>query len=511
MQEQEKVIKEGDRLLQKSIRHTSFSLFGFIFGEGLGLIISIILARYLGATTFGVYGLGLTILNIAVLIGALGFPSTVSRFIPVYFKEKKFFNLKGLLIQAISLPLFAGLALEFLLYILAVPIALKIFKAPLLIPALRFFSVILPLQIIMDTTAGITVGFETAKFDILSRRIVKQAVNLIFVGLAYFAGLNLTNAIGAYGLAILAALIVNIGGIRKIFPELFRKDIKPVFETRRILKFSFDMLFLGILGIFLSWTDIIMVGYFLPEAQVGIYKAIVQICMLIVVLLGAFSVILKPMISSLFCSGKYYQLENLLQTITKWVFSFSFLAFILILLSPNEFLRLFGKDFVQGRLALITLACGQLINAGVGPTGLTLMMSGKEKIEVYNVIGISSLNIVLNIILIPRLGILGAAIGSSISIALINIVRLFEVWKILGIKIITSKFFKPLLAGLFSLIIGYSFRAFLANLNLNFFILLVNISAATTVAFALTLFFLGLDREDRLWLRVLVEKLIKKE
>ena len=74
-------------------------------------------------------------------------------------------------------------------------------------------------------------------------------------------------------------------------------------------------------------------------------------------------------------------------------------------------------------------------------------MSEKEKIVMYNTIGISILNILLNGILIPRYGMNGAATATALSIVLINLIMLIQVYKYLNIHPYNRNYLKPIVAG----------------------------------------------------------------
>jgi O-antigen/teichoic acid export membrane protein len=73
-------------------------------------------------------------------------------------------------------------------------------------------------------------------------------------------------------------------------------------------------------------------------------------------------------------------------------------------------------------------------------------MSGHPKVNLIDSILTLILNVVLDLLLIPRLGIMGAAIGSSIAIGLVNILRTIQVYWILHIWAYDWRFLKPVAA-----------------------------------------------------------------
>lgn len=76
--------------------------------------------------------------------------------------------------------------------------------------------------------------------------------------------------------------------------------------------------------------------------------------------------------------------------------------------------------------------------------GYLISMSGRTMISLANSFGVLALNLVLSFILIPRHGLLGAAIAASLALMVVNAIRLLEVRIILKIQPYSLDFLKPL-------------------------------------------------------------------
>ena len=94
---------------------------------------------------------------------------------------------------------------------------------------------------------------------------------------------------------------------------------------------------------------------------------------------------------------------------------------------------LFGQEFVSGSPALIILSGAQLVNAAAGSVGLTLMMTGHERSTAYGLFVSAVVNVVLNAVLIPQFGVVGAAVATATSTILWNVLLIIEVYRKLGI------------------------------------------------------------------------------
>jgi len=160
--------------------------------------------------------------------------------------------------------------------------------------------------------------------------------------------------------------------------------------------------------------------------------------------------------------------------LTKWIFSATFPLFLLMFLFPEEVLRIFfGSAYVSAASALRILAIGMLFHVFFGPNASTLIVIGKTKLNmVDNIVGIF-VNAVLNVLLVPILGIIGAAISTTTSLAAINVLKTAQIFKIHGIHPFTTKYFKPIFASCVVASIIYAFIALLDQIDVKVMILLL--------------------------------------
>jgi O-antigen/teichoic acid export membrane protein len=113
---------------------------------------------------------------------------------------------------------------------------------------------------------------------------------------------------------------------------------------------------------------------------------------------------------------------------SKLIFWLSCPIILFIFLNSESLLRVFGYEFVNAEFSLRVLLIGQFFNILCGSVGYILMMTGNEKILRNIIISSALINIILNIILIPQFGILGAAIASAISMIIWNITALIYIY-----------------------------------------------------------------------------------
>jgi O-antigen/teichoic acid export membrane protein len=304
-----------------------------------------------------------------------------------------------------------------------------------------------------------------------------------------------------------ARMISYILGTIFVFYAVLRKEkfLKVDFEKinlKKYFSFSSPLLFIGLLYFLISHIDILMIGYFLESSDVGIYSVAIRIAGMAVFILSATNTIFGPTISELTEKDQFNTLERLLKSITKIIFAFSLNFLFFVIIYNQEILTIFGEEYIVGGVVLMILTFGQFINAAVGPTGTILIMSGKQNYEVFNSIAICTLNIILNILLIPRMGISGAAVATASSIVIINIFKVLEVFVLYKFHPYKKSFLKLIL---FSIIASISIFWF-KNINIHYLIKLFSaVIISMLINFGLIYKF-GLEEDDQ----VIIDKVINK-
>jgi len=176
-----------------------------------------------------------------------------------------------------------------------------------------------------------------------------------------------------------------------------------------------------------------------------------------------------------------------------------------MIFSAKQLMSIFGSNFIEtGASILIILVIAQFINSMTGGVASTLNMTGKQNLEMLNSVALVAINIVLNCFLIPLYGGLGAAIATSISITIINLLRILEVYIVHAIHPYSMSYVKGIVSGVTAVIIllflGEYFpnQSNLIGLVLNSFIVGLIFSASFAIA--------GIDNGDKYILDVLAKK-----
>jgi len=137
-------------------------------------------------------------------------------------------------------------------------------------------------------------------------------------------------------------------------------------------------------------------------------------------------------------------LAALVERITGFMAPLAMAWLLILVLNRHELLLLMGRDFVSGALTLAVLALGHATLCTVGTAGYLLVMSGRQRYETFNAAVAAIACLVLNVVLIRWFSGLGAAMATAITCLLVSALRILQVWRLTGIKILQPSLLRVL-------------------------------------------------------------------
>jgi O-antigen/teichoic acid export membrane protein len=190
------------------------------------------------------------------------------------------------------------------------------------------------------------------------------------------------------------------------------------------------------MAVILQWLSSFFLGIWGNNADVGIFNVALRTSIIISLLLVSINSIAAPKFAALYQQGDMKTLATTSLNCTKMVSLFAGPVLLLLFLVPHWVMKIFGYKFVSGAHVLMILACGQFVNAMTGSASLLLVMSGNERLHWKSFVVSVMINVVLNISLVPTLGLVGAAIATATGIAAKNIYAAYLLWARLRINTI---------------------------------------------------------------------------
>jgi O-antigen/teichoic acid export membrane protein len=192
------------------------------------------------------------------------------------------------------------------------------------------------------------------------------------------------------------------------------------------------MMMSGIFLLLLNWTDILMLGTIESDSVIGIYNVAFKIGSLTLFFAMSMNVVIMPKVSEYFYLNKFDEMKKTINRTTQLLILLTVPLALIIIFFSKLILSVFGAGFVAGSNTLILITLGALFSAMAGNVDQILNMTNNQK-YVSRIFFIGFLlNVVLNLFLIPRYGIEGAATSSLITNIFINIIFVIVIKKKLG-------------------------------------------------------------------------------
>jgi len=483
--------------LRKVARGTGIALIGMTSGVLFTFFTRLIIARYGLRANYGIFSLALVILNFAMLIASLGLRQGTTRYIAYLRGKDDATKVRATISASLKLATTASIIICLVLFFAAAPIAKSVFHTPDLVLPIRIFAVAIPFLTLINILAAVHRGFNRVEPQLYFQYITLNATFLIFLTIVSASNLPFTSVFYAYLTALIITFIsMAIYTTRKLPREISLTTTQnPPPITKELLLFSLPLMGSTMLHMVVVWTDTLMLGYFKTTEVVGLYNAAYPLAQFIAEPLAALLLIYTPIATILYSQNLMTELRRNYTVVTKWLISLTLPIFLIVCLYPGAVLNLFfGSKYIAAANALQILSLGFIIANLLGPNGATLIALGHPRFIMWTNLAAAIMNIILNAIFIPPLGMVGAAMTSAVSIAFVNIVRSIRLYSVCKAQPFSKNLLKPLIISvLLAFVIqavGYRF------LTLNWWVLLILFVVYYVIYALATLFTRSFSKED---------------
>ena len=475
--------------LQSIASGASVSLVGRVFMLGMGFVFNLALTRAIGISAYGLYAYGNTIVDTLLSFANLGSNKAVLRYMAEYDDSPR--KQQQILGVSYLTSIGGGVGLVTVLMGSAPYINAYTLNDPRFTPILRAFALLLLIKTLLKLTSDVFRGLELIHYEVLLDKILAPIVRVGLVGLALLVGFSLLKILGALivgSAAVLTLSVVVLVSYVGLAPSL--NGIGGI--AREYYAYVLPLSLQGVGLLLFQRVDIFMIGYFFDSSSVGIYNIAMLLASVLAFPLGAFNQLAPAVISKLYYNGNIEELESVYGTITRWTLTVSLLLAVGIVSYRTEILTLFGPAFAAGGTVLVLFALGQVVNASVGPSGYVLMMTGHQYLTSANIAVGGVVNVVLNYYFIQEFGVIGAAFGTALTLGLVNVARVIEVWYFEELVPYSRAFSKPIVAAAGAAAVMSVWPELLSGMPLLFIG-----GPSGSIAFVVLLLLLGIEDEDK--------------
>ncbi len=407
-----------------------------------GYVTHSVLGRTLGPAEYGRYGLIITIATMIVVLIGRGVPVAMSKYLSEVYKTKP---LEINHIKKISLEVQAILiGLTTIIYYFLAPVFAYLLRDPSLIPLFKLSTFIIP----AFAGASFYVYYFTGihQFNVQSSLKFFRGLSKIFFIILLAMLFKTKGAIIGHALAPLSVFLLAFSFDRKNKKVLDKKlniskdvslDTKTEKETlpklthRILLNFAWPITLFMLFYEIMITIDLYMVkGLLQNDTLTGFYNASLTLGRLPFYAFYFLTIILLPKISETTAQKSNKQTKKVMSSAMRFLFMLIVPAITLLAIFAPSALQLFyGSAYSGATEALRILAVGLGFLTVFYILAFVLNGAGHNKIPMWTALGGMIINGILNFYLIPRLGILGAAIATTITSFFIMIIAIIKTEK----------------------------------------------------------------------------------
>lgn len=394
----------------KDINFSKNSLWTFLSDMVIfisGLVYLIVLARVLGPEGKGIHSLILLIPGLIMIFGSFGVESA-----NVYFVGTKKYPLRDVVSNSIILSVLLGVLLMILFWGVSQTELFHKFIQNNEIPIHYLWAVIftIPLYFISAFLRNVLRGY--GHLGDYNKIRITEGLSLFLFGIIFLLAFKM----GLWGAVVSSVLSVFFAAISSIFLTKKLVKIFPLNLNMALLKDSFSYgskVYLANSLSFLNYRlDMFLITIFLTPIAVGFYSIAVSMAEKLLIIPGAFATVLLPKVAS---SG-HGEANHLTSKVLRHTTLIMVVICLVMVVLINFIIKIFfGASFLPSALPFIVLLPGILAFSIGGILAADLSGRGKPQYAVWSSVTALIANIILNIILIPKMGITGAALASSIS------------------------------------------------------------------------------------------------
>jgi O-antigen/teichoic acid export membrane protein len=383
----------------------------------VGLLQIPILTKGLGAELYGTWSLIIVTVSLTVPFVMLGFNMSIVRFLAA---EKNEDIVKDDFFSAFSMVFILGTILSILLFFLSDYLAASIFKGA----NSAFYIKIASALILVNAIDGLPLAFLRMRRKIGLYAIIRIAYNILRLALIVALiqlGYGLTGAIVAIMVSGASFTLINMLIIlRQIGFKL------PSFShMKSYLKYGLPLMPNQAILWIINSSDRYMVSHFLGAAATGIYSAAYQIGDYACFILMPIGVVLYPTIAKSYDEGKLSETRKYLKYSVKYVMMIAIpsAAGLSILAKPLLGI-LTTQEFVVGNTLVPLIAFGAVLVGFFQICIYVIHLVKKTQWSLRLLLTSATLNIVLNLVLIPRMGMMGAAVATLVAYGVLGMLTL---------------------------------------------------------------------------------------
>jgi O-antigen/teichoic acid export membrane protein len=418
----------GKGVVRRQIRGSSLLLAGRLLSRGVNFCVQVLIVRYLTKSDFGAFAYALGIVHICQTVVTFGLDRAVTRFVPIFHEQHDYRKMFGTLVMVVTTMAALGLSTVVLAY------GAEALMGESLIPNASARAILLiliflaPIDALDSVLIGMFAVFASPRAIFFRKHVLAPLLRLsVVLALVYqgfgvrflAAGYVLTGVAGVSIYSVLLLRLLRSEGLLARF-RLAKAEI----PWWTVLSFTVPLLTSDLVYAVMHATNTVLLEHFTDTLAVASLRAVVPLALMNQLVLASFATLFTPQAARLFARNDRAGINYLYWQLAMWIAVLSFPVFaVTFSLAEPVTVLLFGSEYQESGLILAVLAFGYYFNAALGPNGLTLKIYGKVGYIVKLNLVTVAVNVAVNLALIPRYGAFGAALGTTATLVVHNILK----------------------------------------------------------------------------------------
>ncbi|MGE0766744.1 MAG: lipopolysaccharide biosynthesis protein [Hyphomicrobiaceae bacterium] len=386
-----------------------------VASAGILYLSQVVLARWMGSFEYGIYVFVWTWVLVLGGLSNLGLPTLMIRLVPEYRERGAASLLRGLLFWGRLVP-FAAASLVAMIGLLALHVWGDLLSSHYLLPATIALACV-PLISLGDVQDGIGRGRAWLLEGLVPPYILRPLLVLLAMVVTHSFGWPVSAVTAAAAAVVGTSLAAAIQAL--LIGRRLEGEIAPGPTERSLASWlgtSLPLLAITFSEILLQTTDVLVVSQFMGPGDVAVYFAAAKTMSLVMFIHYAVGSAMASRFSALNARGDREGLVDAIREAANWTFWPSLIGATVILVLGKPLLWLFGPKFIDGYPVMFVLVLGFLGRAAAGPSEYLLNMLGQQRATACVSLFSAALTIILNLILVPRFGLIGAASATAASL-----------------------------------------------------------------------------------------------
>lgn len=426
--------------LKKTVEGVALVFLINILAAGVGYVARIVLARNMTVEEYGLFFALFTFVNFLAVFNMFGMGDSLLKFIPERLAVNDPKGVKKVLKAAYTIVTILAIMTGLAILLFAKILSINYFKEESAFLLLILFIPIMMFNNIRGLLRSSYQSFQNIKMFIYIYLLENVAILCgLIVGFTIFPGI-LTATIVHIAIYILLLAILIPYFIKKTFnPKSADISNEKNEYYKKLLGFGLPVMIAGIGGVVMLYIDTLMITGYRSLEEVGIYNAIVPTVMMLLFFGKSISAVIQPMIAEMKAKKEEFTIAHSLLILEKYAALIIVPAAIVMMMLSKTILKLlFGESFATGANAMMILAASMIPLAIYTIHASYFSALGKPAIATKILLIAAVVNIIINVLLIPWMGIIGASIASFIAYSLAAILSTISIRKIVDVRTLSS-------------------------------------------------------------------------